>query len=145
MASNQYQDEDSITGINVTPFVDVVLVLLVIFMVTAKMIVSRGVVIDKPKAAAGGAVTSKLELTVEKDGTIRINGEPITDDASAVAKVRELVKTLDSPKAIITGDRATAYAGVMRAINVAWRAGVTAIALTNDPDNAAQSASPAAP
>ena len=52
--SSLYQDDDgsgAITDINVTPFVDVVLVLLVVFIVTAKLIVARGVEIDKPKAA----------------------------------------------------------------------------------------------
>jgi biopolymer transport protein ExbD len=44
-------DDDAITNINVTPFVDILLVLLVVFMVTAKLIVARGVEIDKPKAA----------------------------------------------------------------------------------------------
>jgi biopolymer transport protein ExbD len=64
MAGSSYEDEDSITNINVTPFVDVVLVLLVIFMVTAKLIVARGVHIDKPKAAAGGEVASSLRISV---------------------------------------------------------------------------------
>ena len=51
--SSAYRDEDDpggITDINITPFVDVVLVLLVVFIVTAKLIVARGVDIDKPKA-----------------------------------------------------------------------------------------------
>ena len=61
--SSLYQDGDEaspITDINVTPFVDVLLVLLVVFMVTAKLIVARGVEIDKPKEAAGGEIPSKI-------------------------------------------------------------------------------------
>jgi biopolymer transport protein ExbD len=135
MAGSSYEDEDSITNINVTPFVDVVLVLLVIFMVTAKLIVSRGVHIDKPKAAAGGEVASSLRISVDKAGGLFVNGEPVIDDASAITKIAAIAKTAATPKAIIEGDRATAYAGVMRAINLAWRAGVTSIALTNDPES----------
>jgi biopolymer transport protein ExbD len=64
-----YQDSDEqagITDINVTPFVDVVLVLLVVFIVTAKLIVARGVDIEKPKMAAGGDVQSTLRQALRQ-------------------------------------------------------------------------------
>jgi biopolymer transport protein ExbD len=129
-----YQDEDSagITDINVTPFVDVVLVLLVVFMVTAKLIVARGVDIDKPKASTGGEVQSTLRIAVKKDGEMSVNGTAYTDDASAIARIKEIAATTTQPKAIIAGDRATAYGGVMHAIDLAQQAGVTAIALENE-------------
>jgi biopolymer transport protein ExbD len=129
-----YQDEDSagITDINVTPFVDIVLVLLVVFMVTAKLIVARGVDIDKPKASTGGEVQSTLRIAVKKDGETSVNGTAYTDDAAAIARIKEIAATTTSPKAIIAGDRATAYGGVMHAIDLAQQAGVTAIALENE-------------
>ena len=129
-----YQDEDSagITDINVTPFVDIVLVLLVVFMVTAKLIVARGVDIDKPKASTGGEVQSTLRIAVKKDGELSVNGTPYPDDASAIARIKEIAATTTKPKAIIAGDRATAYGGVMHAIDLAQQAGVTAIALENE-------------
>lgn len=130
-----YQDDDSqaITDINVTPFVDVVLVLLVVFMVTAKLIVGRGVEIEKPKAATGGEVQSTLRISVDAEGKLYVNGDPYTDDAAATARVREIAATTTKPKAIIAGDRRTQYGGVMRAIDVVMTAGVTAIALENEP------------
>jgi len=76
--SSLYQDDDgsgAITDINVTPFVDVVLVLLVVFIVTAKLIVARGVDIDKPKAATGGDVQSTLRVTIDKEGAVFVNGD----------------------------------------------------------------------
>jgi biopolymer transport protein ExbD len=129
-----YQDEDSagITDINVTPFVDIVLVLLVVFMVTAKLIVARGVDIDKPKAATGGEVQSTLRIAVKKDGELSVNGTAYTDDAAAIARIKEIAATTSKPKAIIAGDRSTAYGGVMHAIDLAQQAGVTAIALENE-------------
>jgi biopolymer transport protein ExbD len=129
-----YQDEDSagITDINVTPFVDIVLVLLVVFMVTAKLIVARGVDIDKPKAATGGEVQSTLRIAVKQDGELSVNGTPYPDDAAAIARIKEIAATTSKPKAIIAGDRATAYGGVMHAIDLAQQAGVTAIALENE-------------
>ena len=131
--SSLYKDnEDSgITDINVTPFVDVVLVLLVVFMVTAKLIVARGVEIDKPKAATGGDVQSTLRVSVKANGELFINGTPYPKDADAIARIKEIAAATDSPKAIIAGDTQGAYGNVMRAIDLVMQAGVTAIALEN--------------
>jgi biopolymer transport protein ExbD len=130
-----YDDDDAtpaITDINVTPFVDVVLVLLVVFMVTAKLIVARGVDIDKPKAATGGEVQSTLRVSVSQDGQLFVNGDKFDDDAKAIARIKEIAATTSKPKAIIAGDRKSAYGGVMRAIDLVQQAGVTAIALENE-------------
>jgi biopolymer transport protein ExbD len=135
VAGSLYPDGDEsqpITDINVTPFVDVVLVLLVVFIVTAKLIVARGVDIDKPKAATGGEVQSTLRVSVTAEGRLFVNGDAFTDDAKAVARIKEIAATTTKPKAIIAGDRKTAYGGVMRAIDLVQQAGVTAIALENE-------------
>ena len=134
MAGSNYKDEESggITDINVTPFVDVLLVLLVVFMVTAKLIVARGVEIDKPKASTGGEVQSTLRVSVNATGELYVNGDKFTDDAAAVARIKEIAATVDKPKAIIAGDRKTAYGGVMRAIDLVQQAGISAIALENE-------------
>jgi biopolymer transport protein ExbD len=128
-------DDDSpggITDINITPFVDVVLVLLVVFMVTAKLIVARGVDIDKPKATTGGEVQSTLRVSVASDGQLYVNGDKFDDDVKAIARIKEIAATTTKPKAIIAGDRKSAYGGVMRAIDLVQQAGVTAIALENE-------------
>ena len=125
-------DDDAITDINVTPFVDIVLVLLIVFMVTAKLIVARGVEIDKPKAASGGDVQSTLRVSIDATGALFVNGDRYDADGAAVARIREIAATADKPKAIIAGDRNSAYGGVMRAIDLVQQAGVTAIALENE-------------
>ncbi|MBA3538754.1 MAG: biopolymer transporter ExbD [Deltaproteobacteria bacterium] len=132
--SSLYQDDDNaaITDINVTPFVDVVLVLLVVFIVTAKLIIARGIDIDKPKAATGGEVQSTLRVSVDKTGGLFVNGDPFASDAQAIARIKEIAKTTSKPKAIIAGDKQGAYGGVMRAIDLVQQAGVTAIALENE-------------
>jgi biopolymer transport protein ExbD len=135
MAGNSlYQDDETpaITDINVTPFVDVVLVLLVVFIVTAKLIVSRGVEIDKPKAATGGEVQSTLRVSVTADGTLFVNGDKYDDDAKAIERIKEIAATSSKPKALIAGDRKSAYGGVMRAIDLVQQAGVTAVSLENE-------------
>jgi biopolymer transport protein ExbD len=133
--SSLYQDDESagaITDINVTPFVDVVLVLLVVFIVTAKLIVARGVEIDKPKAATGGDVQSTLRVSVNATGELFVNGDKFASDGAAVSRIKEIAATSSKPKAIIAGDRKTAYGGVMRAIDLVQQAGITAIALENE-------------
>jgi biopolymer transport protein ExbD len=131
-----YQDSEgsdgAITDINVTPFVDVVLVLLVVFMVTAKIIVARGVEIDKPKASTGGDVQSTLRVSVNAAGELYVNGDKYGSDPAAVARIKEIAAASSKPKAIIAGDRKSAYGGVMRAIDLVQQAGVTAIALENE-------------
>jgi biopolymer transport protein ExbD len=127
-----YQDDETpaITDINVTPFVDVALVLLVVFMVTAKLIVARGVEVEKP-VGSGGAITAPLRVTVTQDGKIFVNGDTFPDDTGVIAKIADVTKTSGVQKAIIAGDRRTAYGGVMHAIELLHQAGVTAIALEN--------------
>ncbi len=128
-----YQDDDEgITSINVTPFVDVVLVILVVFIVTAKLIVARGVEIDKPKAATGGEVQSTLRVSVTDKGDLYVNGDRFTDDKLAVARIKQIAATTSKPKAIIAGSRVGPYGNVMRAIDLVQQAGVTAIALENE-------------
>lgn len=129
-----YHDEEApaITDINVTPFVDVVLVLLVVFMVTAKLIVARGVEIDKPKMATGGDVPSALRVSVTVDGKLFVNGDAFPDDAAAVARIKAIAAQTGKPKAIIAGDTRTQYGGVMHAIDLVQQAGITAIALENE-------------
>jgi biopolymer transport protein ExbD len=125
-------DDEAITDINVTPFVDIVLVLLITFMVTAKLIVARGIEIDKPKASSGGDVQSTLRVSIDAKGALFVNGDPYDTDDAAVARIREVARTTDKPKAIIAGDRNGAYGGVMRAIDLVQQAGITAIALENE-------------
>ena len=133
--SSLYSDDDSpgITEINVTPFVDVVLVILVVFIVTAKLIVARGVEIDKPKASTGGEVQSTLRISVKEDGQLFVNGDKFASDAEAIARIKQIAATTSKPKAIIAGSKNGAYGNVMRAIDLVQQAGITGIALENVP------------
>jgi biopolymer transport protein ExbD len=133
--TSNYHDSDEdgggITDINVTPFVDILLVLLVVFMVTAKLIVARGVDVDKPRAASGGEQKGGVQISIKADGKLFINGTEYTSDLEAVARIKQIVATTPNAKAIIEGDRLGPYENVMRAIDLAHRGGVTGIALAN--------------
>ncbi len=137
MAGSAYKDGDddagAITEINVTPLVDVMLVLLVIFMVTARLIASRGIEVARPAAKAGGPVGSPILVSVDKEGILYVEGEKFTAAADAVARLVQRANGDPEAKVIIDGDRTAAYDGVMRAIDIVTEARITKIALANTP------------
>ncbi len=127
-------DDDSITDINVTPFVDVALVLMVIFMVTARLIVARGVEVEKPKSPVGDDLKGTILVTVDASATLYVMGEKQRDRYAARAAIEKLVKEQrGEPRAIIAGDTKVAYGAIFMAIEVTKSAGVETIALANDP------------
>lgn len=133
---SSYQDDDgmsTISDINVTPLVDVTLVLLIIFMVTAKLIVARGIAVDLPKTASGDEVKSTLQVTIDKQRTIYVNGDEYQTIDAAEARVVELRRGNPEVKAIITADSSVPHGDVMRVIDFVKHAGVTKFALTSDP------------
>ncbi|HEX6764121.1 MAG TPA: biopolymer transporter ExbD, partial [Polyangiaceae bacterium] len=81
MASSNGNDDDGlIAGINVTPLVDVTLVLLIIFMVTAKILVSQGMLMDLPKAASGESIQTVFSVELAADGRTRVDSEQVKSD-----------------------------------------------------------------
>ncbi len=95
MASVSNNDEEGINGINVTPLVDVTLVLLIIFMVTAKLIAGRAVPIDLPKAATAGITQTMLTVSIDAQGKVHANGQPIlwTTRHSALKPAKNSART----------------------------------------------------
>jgi biopolymer transport protein ExbD len=71
-------------------------------------------------------------VAVDKDGELSVNGYRFASDPAAIGRIKELAAATSRPKAIIAGDRRTAYAGVMHAIDLVQQAGITAIALENE-------------
>jgi biopolymer transport protein ExbD len=126
-------DDDSITDINVTPFVDVALVLMVIFMVTARLIVARGVDVEKPKSSVGDDLKGTILVSVDSNATLYVMGEKQPDRFAARSAIEKLAKTQKEPRAIIAGDTKVAYGAIFMAIEVTKSAGVETIALANDP------------
>ncbi len=120
---------EPISAINVTPFVDIVLVLLIILMVTSVQIVKASLEVDLPKAASGGAaVELTLNIVVNKDGSWKVDGNPITREALE-AKVKREVAANPKVQAVIAGDRQVQYEAVVNAIDVVKSNGVKSFAL----------------
>lgn len=123
-----------IADINMTPLVDIMLVLLVIFIVTARIVVNEAVPVELPKAASGEAVQTVLAVTVPLKGPLLVDGRAIVDDAGIIETVRlSLVRTPEL-RAVIQGDIHTDYARVIRALDLLKRGGVTRIAFATDPN-----------
>jgi biopolymer transport protein ExbD len=136
MGSAADRDESSgmFSSINVTPLVDITLVLLVIFMVAAPLIVSSpSIKVALPKAATGDDTKpSTLALTMARQpsGGYQLfhDGRP-TDEAGVRALVPGLLKSEPALQAIIAADRGIPYGDVMHVVDVVKALGVTHFAL----------------
>jgi biopolymer transport protein TolR len=118
--------------INVTPFVDVMLVLLIVFMVTATYL-TVGVPVDLPKtkAQALGQDREPLSVTVARDGRIYIQKTPIADDA-LVEKLKAISANGYDQRIFVRGDRSVDYGRVMEVMAEISAAGFTHIGLVTD-------------
>jgi biopolymer transport protein ExbD len=131
--SSPYADDDEggiISDINVTPLVDITLVLLIIFMVTARLIVSRAIPgVDTPKAATGEEVRTTLALTIDQNRALFVNGER-TDNAAAEVLLRRAVAQNPDIQAVITADNSIPYGDFVGLIDLVRVAGIKKYALT---------------
>ncbi|MCW5831354.1 MAG: biopolymer transporter ExbD [Labilithrix sp.] len=118
----------AITGINVTPLVDVTLVLLIIFMVTAKIIVRHdAMTVDLPKAASGAEVQEIFSLVLAPNAPVQLNGEPLGDDDEILMRARSALERDKALRAVIKADGAVPHRRVMHVLDLLKRAGVSKI------------------
>src|SRR3954468_18269522 len=105
-------DEEMISGVNATPLVDITLVLLVIFMVTATCVVRRPIEVELPRAAAGGeTVGTTLTFVLDRQGDLYVDGEKASMDDARAAVKKALAVDKDA-KAIISADKAISHGAV---------------------------------
>lgn len=127
--SSGSDDDDIIIGINVTPLVDIVLVLLIVFMVTATYIVRASIEVDLPRAAHGGETTGALlSVVITRDGDIFLDGVKRTE-AELVERSREAAAANPEARAIIAADKGALHGAVVRVIDVVKGAGISRFAI----------------
>src|SRR5476649_1244915 len=124
---SQYEDDEggpgAIADINVTPLVDITLVLLIVFMVTAPMIVNNpSIKVELPKAASGDeTLKSTLALTLQREAaggySLYLNGEK-TDEPQAVLQIRATLEKNKDVQAIIAADKGIAYGDVVHVVDL---------------------------
>src|SRR5215213_5898747 len=139
MAAAAHNDDDLITGINVTPLVDITLVLLVILMVTASYVVSRAIPMELPRGATAESTPTTLAVSIDKDGRTFLDAQPIAEPALR-ARVRQAHDGDPETRAVIAADGRTSHSNVVRVIDLLRRENVTKFAINVDPDDLAPSA-----
>ncbi len=120
-------DDGLISGINVTPFVDIALVLLIIFMVTAKYIVSQPQIpVDLPRASTSqnSLIASTVQVSVNREGQFFVDARPVNE-----AQLRQIMderhRANPEIRAIIAADRAVSHGRVVQAIDIIRGSGVS--------------------
>jgi len=129
MAGAATQDEEASSGINVTPLVDITLVLLIIFMVTATYVVRETIEVDLPRAASGGeTVGTTLALVLDREGTLYLDGLAVAVP-EARRQVRAAVAKDPEARAIISADRSVSHGRVVEVIDLVKGEGLTRFAI----------------
>lgn len=140
-------DDGMVSGINVTPLVDITLVLLIIFMVTAKLIASQSLPLDLPKAANGKDIQIVFGVELHVNGDVVVDGRKVSGEDAIVPLATEAQAKNPELRAIIRADSAVQHGRVIRVLDLLKQAGVTKIAfgVAPIPEGAAVPSSTAAP
>jgi len=131
----RYRDRAPMTDMNVVPLVDVMLVLLVIFIVTAPLL-THAVKIDLPKASSSVNITrpEHIALGIRENGDLFWNGEPIAQEALSQRFAAESAKQ-PQPELHIRADRHVYYDKVAQIMALAAKTGLTRIGMVSAPVN----------
>ena len=129
MASARTDDEDGITSINITPLVDVFLVLLILVMISSSLLDHREIPISVPKSAQGGEKAPKASgLAMDFERKIYLDGEE-SDSAKVTATLRGEVSRDSTHQVLIAADQRLIYEDVVRLLDWVKGAGVRKYAL----------------
>ena len=126
------QDDVEITGINVTPLVDVMLVLLIVFMVTSTYIVQQSIQVQLPKADTGENTpkTKNFAFVIDKAGMIFLDGKPMKlDEIVAKIQAEKSAEPNAQFQALVAADKETPHGFVVGLIDAVRRQGITDLAI----------------
>jgi biopolymer transport protein TolR len=123
-----------LSDINVTPMVDVMLVLLIIFMVAAPMM-TQGLEVDLPKVDANVMRTDNntVVITVTADGGVMLDGTPLLSVDNLDAQVRQVMRTKGTETLYLKADQSVPYGRVAAIMGALREAGITNVGLVTDP------------
>lgn len=129
MAGGADNDDDGmIAGINVTPLVDITLVLLIIFIVTARIIVQQAMPMDLPKAASGKDVQTIFSVELMADGRTFVNSEAMARDADIALRARDAKAKKPDVRAVIRAETRVEHGRVIGVLDLLNRSGIDKIA-----------------
>ncbi len=126
------EEMPTISEINVTPFVDVVLVLLVIFMVTAPMLVREQMNVNLPKASSGEKTAAKsVSIVIDKAGTVLLMEKPVPME-SLGDEIKKLLAENPEAQAVISADEESRHGDVVKVMDILKGAGLSRFAIQID-------------
>ena len=129
-AGTDKNDDGTISDINITPMVDVILVLLVIFMVTANFLTKESINISLPQvAAADPNIKESKQITVTKDGKLYLEGNQVTEEVLVNEMTKE-IKYRPNMRVTVSADENLSYGSVSKLMGLLRKCGVTRIALS---------------
>jgi biopolymer transport protein TolR len=123
-----------IEGINVTPLVDIMLVLLVIFIVTAKILVTPAMSLELPKAVKTEEVQVVFAVGIPADGSTVVNGVRVRDDAELAGRAAAALASDRDLRAVIQADGTVPHQRVIHVLDVLRRSGMTKVAFATQPE-----------
>ena len=133
MAAASGRRRGLITDINVTPLVDIMLVLLIIFMLTAHLIARQVIEVQLPKAAQASDVNpTTLAVTLTREGRMYLNGVQTAPDALRAAIQASVAKDAKT-QVIVAGDKNVSHGRVVWVLDLVKSLGVTSFAIQIDP------------
>jgi biopolymer transport protein ExbD len=135
MSFNSYDDQQEMSEINMTPLVDVMLVLLIIFIITVPVI-THSVKVDLPQASQQPTEVKPdvVTLTVQRDGSLMWNDETLTFE-NLELRLQAVAQQEKQPELRIQGDKAVEYEKVVQVMAAAQRSGVEKLGFMTEPQN----------
>ena len=134
MAGMNEASDEEITAINVTPLVDVVLVLLVVLMVTAGFIAAQAIPVDLPNAATGESIPKTLTLSIDERGAVYADGT-LVGESELRRRIAEAKRARPDLRAVIAADGRVAHKSVVRVVDTLRQEHVTEFALDVRPED----------
>ncbi len=134
MAGGAHSEGGLIAGINVTPLVDITLVLLIIFIVTARIIVTPAVPLDLPHASQSEEIQVVLSIILPTNGPVLVNGQAAVDDATVSKLCGEALGRDREVRAVINADGNVPHRQVIHVLDLLRRVGVVHVAFGALPD-----------
>ncbi|MCB9377966.1 MAG: protein TolR [Holophagales bacterium] len=129
------EDEDILSEINITPLVDVMLVLLIIFMITAPML-HQGIEVALPKSEAQTLPTraqDPLILSINRDGLVYVRDQPV-HPTKLVEVLTPMLRARQNEMIFLKGDRDVAYGRVIEVLDTLRRGGIVQVGMVTDRD-----------
>ena len=130
MSINFQNDDEAISSINITPFVDIILVVLIIFMIATPVIMNPGIRVNLPQAASGDTPpASQATISINTTGALFFNGKSVTKE-ELIQQVGDLVKSNPDAQAILAADKDVSHGVVIEILDQIKIAGIKKFAIS---------------